>query len=93
MKWMRAFTQSPDGKLFMPHSDLSDEVQKVNDTIGVMQSATAALNAVQGKIEAAKEAALELGATEAELQPVTDVINALDAAKGDLATAVANQPA
>lgn len=74
-------------------ANLSDDVQIVSDTIGVMQSATVALNAVQGKIAAAVDAALANGATEAQLQPVVDVIAQLDAAKADLAAAVANQPA
>ena len=71
---------------------LAELTTTVNDTIGVMQSAEAALNGVATKIDAAVAAALANGATEAELVPVTELSAALKAEATNLATAVANQP-
>lgn len=73
----------------MPNPVLTDLAQTVTDTVGVEQSAVAALNGVAARIQAAVDAALLNGATEAELAPVQDEVNALKQASSDLAAAVA----
>jgi len=65
---------------------------EVSESIGVMKSATVALNGVQAKIDAAVAAAIANGATEAELQPFTDLSAALDSETNALAAAVAANP-
>jgi len=76
----------------MAHADLSDDVQTVKDTIGVMQSATALITTFAARQQAAIDAALENGATAAELQPLTDLQAALEAEKSNLAAAVVANP-
>ena len=62
---------------------------EVNETVGVMQSATALIGGFQSRLEAAVAAALANGATEAELQPLNDLVTALDTEGNNLAAAVA----
>ena len=76
----------------MAHADLSDDVATIQSTIGVMQSATALINSFATKLQAAVDAALENGATAAELQPLTDLQSTLEAEKTNLANAVAANP-
>jgi len=57
-------------------------------------SAVIVLNGIAGRIQKAVDAALANGATEAELQPVSDEVAALKASSDALAAAVvANTPA
>src|ERR1043165_5080655 len=76
----------------MAHADLSGEVQTIRDTIGTMQSATALISTFAQRQQAAIDAALENGATAAELQPLTDLQASLVATQSDLAAAVAANP-
>lgn len=62
---------------------------EVNETVGIIQSATALINGIQGRITDAVNAALANGATEAELQPLNDLVTALDSEGNALAAAVA----
>ena len=62
---------------------------EVNETVGVMQSATVLINGFQTRLEAAVAAAIANGATEAELQPLNDLVTSLDTEGNALAAAVA----
>jgi hypothetical protein len=68
---------------------LQDEITQ---TRGVIQSAVTLINGFGARIAAAVEAALANGATEAELQPFTDLEAALEADRTALANAVAANP-
>jgi hypothetical protein len=77
----------------MTGKDTLDALAKeVTDTVGVEESAVAALSGVEAKIEAAVAKALENGATAEQLAPVTDELAALKAAREALAAAVAANP-
>ncbi len=65
---------------------------QVDATVGVEASAVAALNGVAARIQAAVDAALANGATEAELAPVQAEVDALKASADALAAAVASNP-
>jgi hypothetical protein len=71
---------------------LADLTAAVTNIVGVAQSAEAALNGVAARIQAAVDAALANGATAAELAPVQDEVNALNAEAANLAAAVAANP-
>ncbi len=68
---------------------LADLAASVTNIVGAAQSAEAALNGVAARIQAAVDAALANGATAAELAPVQDEVNALNAEASNLAAAVA----
>jgi alkylhydroperoxidase/carboxymuconolactone decarboxylase family protein YurZ len=73
---------------------LDQLAQEVSDTVGVEESAIAALNGVQARIQAAVDAALANGATAEELAPITNELANLGDARTRLAAAVAaNAPA
>jgi len=76
----------------MPAAVLADLTAAVTNIVGVAQSAEAALNGVAARIQAAVDAALANGATAAELAPVQDEVNALNAEAANLAAAVAANP-
>jgi hypothetical protein len=88
MRWMTAFTQSPEGKLWA-HEDLSDDVAAVAAAVGAMQSATVLINSFAARQQAAIDQALENGATAAELKPLTDLQASVVAETANLAQAVA----
>jgi len=67
-------------------------VTDVTNAKGAMQSATVLLNGFQTRLDAAVAAALANGATEAELQPLTDLSTSFESTIADLATAVAANP-
>lgn len=73
-------------------ADLSDEIQTVKDTEGVIDSAIALINGIAARIQAAIDAALANGATAEELQPLSDEVVALKAKSDALAAAVAANP-
>jgi len=78
----------------MPSPILTDLEAQVKATTDVEDSATALINGIAGRIQAAVDAALANGATAAELQPVTNEVAALKAASDALSAAViANTPA
>jgi len=78
----------------MGQADLSDEIQAVEKTIGVVQSATALISGFQARLDAAVAAALENGATAEQLQPLSDLSVVLGTSADELAAAVAaNTPA
>jgi hypothetical protein len=60
----------------------------VTNTTGVEQSAITFINGLQALIDAAVAKALENGATAEELQPVSDVSNAMQAKSDELAAAI-----
>jgi len=67
-------------------------VEVENDT-AVMASATTLINGIAARVQAAVNAALQNGATEAELAPVQAEVDALKAGAADLSAAVeANTP-
>jgi len=67
---------------------------EITETVGVVQSATVLINGFGAKLDAAVAAAVQNGATEAELAPLTDLSAALDSETNALAAAVAaNSPA
>jgi hypothetical protein len=57
-----------------------------------MQSATALINSFATRLQAAIDAALEGGATAAELAPLVALKTTLDAERANLAAAVAANP-
>ena len=73
-------------------ADLTDEIQTIKDTEGVIDSATALITGFTARIAAAVEAAVANGATAEELQPVTDELAAMKAKSDALAAAVAANP-
>lgn len=73
-------------------ADLTDEIQTIKDTEGVIDSAIALINSIAGRIQAAIDAALANGATAEQLQPLTDEVTALNAKKQALADAIAANP-
>jgi len=73
-------------------ADLSGTIQTIKDTEGVVDSATALINGLAARIQAAVDAAVANGATAEQLQPVTDEVAALKAKSDALAAAVAANP-
>jgi len=72
-------------------TNVNDDVTKATT---VSRSATVLINGIAAKIEAAVAAAIQNGATEAELQPVSALSDELEVASNELAAAVtANTPA
>ena len=66
---------------------------EVGEARTIMASATALIDGIQSRIEAAVAKALENGATASELQPLTDLVAGLDSDGNALAAAVqANTP-
>jgi hypothetical protein len=76
----------------MAHEDLSDDIQAITDAVGVMKSATTLINTFATRLQAAIDAALENGASAAELQPLTALKADVVASSTDLAAAVAANP-
>lgn len=76
----------------MANPVLADLAAAVAKAKGAEDSATALINGIAAKIQAAVDAALANGATAAELQPVIDEVNALNASSDALAAAVAANP-
>jgi len=67
---------------------------EVAEDTTIMASATTLINGFSDRLTAAVAAALANGATEAQLAPLTDLKNALDASSSKLSEAVsANTPA
>jgi hypothetical protein len=67
---------------------------QVTNATTVMASATILINGIAARVQAAVDAALANGASEAELVPVQAEVDALKSSSGDLAAAVqANTPA
>lgn len=78
----------------MPSPILDDLATEVTAATTVMASATALINGIAARIQAAVDAALANGATAAELAPVQAEADALKASAADLTAAVeANTPA
>lgn len=73
-------------------ADLSELVADVTKARGVVQSATVYVNGVAQRIKDAVEAALANGATEAELAPVRDLANQLEADADALSAAMVANP-
>ncbi len=72
----------------MPSPILQQLTDQVTNTTGVEQSAITFINGMQALIDAAVAAALENGATAEQLQPVSDVSNAMAAKSQELADAI-----
>jgi len=73
----------------MANPVLSDLQTAVTNITTVAASATALINGIAARIQAAVDAAIQNGATADELKPVQDEVNALNAASADLSAAVA----
>lgn len=74
----------------MPTNPVLESLRaQVEQTVGVMESATALVNGFTARLQAAVDQALENGATEAELAPVQAEVDALKGASDALAAAVA----
>lgn len=67
-------------------------IDELNETQGVVESATLFINGTQARLEAAVAAALANGATEAELAPVQAEIDEMAAKRTALAEAIAANP-
>jgi hypothetical protein len=72
----------------MPNPILGTLTQEVTEATTVMASATILILGFQSKIDAAVEAAIANGATEAELQPFAALSAELDTQANALAAAV-----
>lgn len=75
----------------MPSPVLDQLTTQVQNTKGVEESATVFINGIQAKIDAAVAAALDNGATAAQLQPVSDLSNAMESQTEALSAAIAAQ--
>ena len=74
-------------------ADLTDEIASVEEATTVIESAIVLVNKIPALIEQARTAALENGATAAQLQPLSDLSAALRSKAQELADAVvANTP-
>jgi len=73
-------------------ADLTAAIQTIKDTEGVVESATALITSFGTRMQAAVDAALENGATAAQLVPVTDELAAMKSKSDALAAAVAANP-
>ncbi len=72
-------------------ADLQPLIDKVHAAEGVEESAITFINGVAARIQAAVDAALANGATEAQLAPVSAEVDALQAKSQALADALAAQ--
>jgi hypothetical protein len=78
----------------MPNPVLGTLTAEVSEEVTIMASARALIEGFQSRLEAAVAAAIANGATETELQPLNDLVTALDTEGNALAAAVqANTPA
>lgn len=78
----------------MPNPALGNITADITQATTVTRSATVLVNSIAGRIDAAVAKALENGATDAELQPISALSDELEAASNELAAAVtANTPA
>lgn len=73
-----------------PNPVLAELAAKVAATIAVEESAVVLINGIAARVQAAVDAALANGATEAQLAPLADLAAALDAESNTLANAVAS---
>lgn len=73
----------------MPNPVLDALKAAVTRETEVVQSAVTLINGIAARVQAAVDAALANGATEAELQPVQDEVNTMKANADALAAAVA----
>jgi hypothetical protein len=73
-------------------SVLDDLAAQVAATNGVMQSAVTLINGIAARIQAAVDAAVQGGASAAELAPVQGEVDALKAQSDTLAAAVVANP-
>lgn len=73
----------------MPNPVLDALKAEVSETTGIIASAIVLINGIGARVQAAVDAALANGATEAELAPLTDVVAELNASSEGLAAAVA----
>ena len=71
---------------------LSDLAAQVEQTLGVEQSAIVFIMGVANRIEAAVQEALRNGATESELAPIRDQVDAMRESAQALADAIAANP-
>lgn len=77
----------------MPSEALGNITADISQATSVNRSATQLINGIAGRIDAAVQAALAKGATEAELQPVSALADELEASSKELSDAVvANTP-
>ncbi len=76
----------------MPNQIISDAIAAIEKAKGAENSATVLINSIAGRIQTAVDAAIANGATAAELAPVQDEINTLNAQSDALAAAVAANP-
>lgn len=69
--------------------DFTAEIEEIRNTETVIDSATAFITGTAARVQAAVDAALANGATEAQIQPVVDVIAELNGKSQELAGAIA----
>ena len=73
-------------------ADLQPDIDAITRAKGLEDSATTLISGIAARVQAAVDAAIGNGATEAQLQPVSDVVTALNASSDALATALAANP-
>ena len=73
-------------------ADLQPEIDAITNAEGVIDSATLFINSIAARIQAAVDAALANGATGAQLQPLLDLKDSLNAKSQALADAIAANP-
>jgi hypothetical protein len=79
-------------KNHMPNVTLDNLAAQVSATLGAEASAVTLINGFAARVQAAVDAAVRNGATEAELAPVQAEVDALTASSTALASAVAANP-
>jgi hypothetical protein len=76
----------------MPSTIPKDAIAAIEVAIGAEDSATALINTFASRMQAAVDAALQNGASAAELAPITDELVRLKTSADALAAAVAANP-
>lgn len=76
----------------MANATLAEDIEQVRRTKGVIESATVVILGFAARVDAAIAQALANGATEAELAPLSAVVDETEAAANALAAAVAANP-
>jgi len=86
------FNKPEKGEQNMPSQILADLQTAVEKTKTTEASAVTLINGISQRVQDAVNAAIANGATAAELAPVQDEINAMNASSDALAAAVAANP-
>lgn len=76
----------------MPTEDLQDDLERVRNTRGVLQSVLVWVSESNNRLQAAVDAAMEKGATQDQLQPFLTEISETNAVAQQVAQAITANP-